>query len=122
MEAMASGTYEGKKGSRFVSRIFALLALAAVTVVVVAVVSNSLDSNTGATKTHAAAPPPQRPKPKNDFYVVQAGDTFSGIAAAEHVSKTRLDQLNRGRGINPDVLQPGQCLNVVKDGCPGSGG
>jgi len=59
MEAMASNTYDRRKGSRFVARIFALLALAAVAVVVVAVVSNSLTGSTEPVQKpkHAVSPP-----------------------------------------------------------------
>lgn len=117
MEAMASSTYDRKKGSRFVARIFALLALAAVSVVVVAVVSNSVGGSTEPVKTSKHAAPPPKPGPKADYYVVQSGDTFSGIAASQHVSRAKLLRLNRSGGIDPDILQPQQCVNLVHDGC-----
>jgi len=124
MEAMASNTYDRRKGSRFVARIFALLALAAVSVVVVAVVSNTLGGSTEPVKTTKHAAPPPNRGPKADYYVVQPGDTFSGIAASQHLSATRLLRLNRSRGIDPDILQTGQCMSLVHDGCSklGSGG
>jgi LysM repeat protein len=117
MEAMARRTYDGNRGSRFTSRVFALLALAVVTVVLVAVISNTLGgSSTSSTQTSQAAAP-SKPKPKDDYYVVQANDTFSAIAAKEHVSVARLIRLNQGRAIDPQVLQPNQCVNVKPDGC-----
>jgi LysM repeat protein len=124
MEAMASNTYDRRKGSRFVARIFALLALAAVSVIVVAVVSNTLGGSTEPAKKAKHAAPAPKPKPKADYYLVQPGDTFSGIAASQHVPLPKLARLNRGRALDPDVLQAGQCVDLVHDGCSklGSGG
>jgi LysM domain-containing protein len=118
---MASGTYDGKKGSRgsrFAARILALIALAGVAVVVIAVVSNSLDSNSSATATHQAAPPPHKVKPKDDCFVVPAGffSGFSGIA--NHEGGVTVQQLeHRNQGVDSNNLQAGQRINVVGGGC-----
>ncbi len=118
MDAMASNPYDDKQGSRLIARVFALLALALVTIVVVAVVSSSLDNtSSGPTSTSSATTPPANNKPKDPYYVVQPNDTLSGIAAKEGVTRARLEQLNRGRGIDFEVLQPTQCVDIVPDGC-----
>lgn len=104
------------------ARIFALLALAAVSVIVVAVVSNTMGGSTEtATRSkHSSAPPPKHEprQPKAESYVVQPGDTFTGIATEQHISAAKLQRLNRSQGIDPDILQAGQCVNLVPDGCP----
>jgi LysM repeat protein len=118
MDAMASNPYDDKQGSRLIARVFALLALALVTIVLVAVVSSSLDdTSSGPSSTSNAASTPTTPQPKDDYYVVKPNDTLTGIASKEGVSAARIQALNRGRGIDFEVLQPTQCVNIVPDGC-----
>ena len=115
---MASNPYDDKQGSPLIARVFALLALAIVTIVVVAVVSSSTDEDSSSlSSTSNTASAPTTSKPAHPYYVVKANDTLSGIAAKEGVSRAQLEKLNRGRGIDFEVLQPAQCVNVVPDGC-----
>ena len=117
MEAMASSQYDSKRGSRVIARVFALLALAVVTIVLVAVISSSLDSSSNPTTSSTTTASQPSSKPKDDYYVVKSGDTFSGIAAKEGVSRAKLLRLNQNRGIDPEVLQPLQCVDIVAGGC-----
>jgi LysM repeat protein len=115
---MARSPYDDKQGSPLIGRVFALLALAIVTIVVVAVVSSSVDENSSSlTSTSNTASAPSKPKPADAYYVVKANDTLSGIAAKEGVSRAHLEKVNHGRGIDFEVLQPAQCVNIVPDGC-----
>ncbi len=115
---MATGPYDENRGSRTIARVFALLALAIVSIVLVAVVSSSIDdSNSGSGTTAATTTTAPKERPKDDYYVVKPGDTFTGIAAKEGVSRAHLLKVNRGRPIDPEVLQPTQCVDIVPDGC-----
>ena len=115
---MAAGPYDEKQGSRTVARVFALLALAVVSIVLVAVVASSTDENhTSSTPSSSTATTSAQNNPKDPYYVVKPGDTWSGIAAKEGVSPFHLTRMNRGRPIDPELLQPAQCVDVVPDGC-----
>jgi LysM repeat protein len=115
---MASNPYDDKQGSPLIARVFALLALAIVTIVLVAVISSSVDEKSSSlTSTSNAASAPTKSKPADPYYVVKANDTLSAIAANEGVSRAHLEKVNRGRGIDFEVLQPAQCVNIVPDGC-----
>lgn len=57
-------------------------------------------------------PPPPPPPPEPETYVVQSGETLSGIAQKLGVSQQALQEAN---GIdNPDALQEGQVLKVPR--------
>jgi LysM repeat protein len=113
---MASSTYRGNQPpSSAVPRVFAVLALAVTVAVVVAVVSGSLGGSSPSPAKSKAPTARATSKPKDDYYVVQQGDTFSGIAAHENVSTARLQRLNPE--IDQQVLQPQACISVVPDGC-----
>ena len=47
---------------------------------------------------------------KTTFYVVQPGDTLSGIAVKTHISLTRLEALNPS--VSANALQTGQRLRL----------
>src|SRR5881398_288484 len=106
MEAMASKTYDGgRKPSRIFARVFALLALAAVSVVLVVVISRSLDSSSTTTvpaKHAQAQSQPRHSAPPDDCYTVQDGDLFSNIAKHEHVIQRTLIQRNGGAKFDSD--------------------
>ncbi len=118
MDAMATGPYDQNQGSRTVARVFALLALAVVAIVVVAVVAGSVDeSKPGSTSSSSTTTSSPQSPAKDPYYVVKPGDTWSGIAAKEGVTTFHLTKLNRGRPIDPELLQPAQCVDIVPDGC-----
>jgi LysM repeat protein len=112
MQSVAS-TYPEKPSRSMVPRVFAILALILTGIVVAALVAGSLSSSSSSTSTttptHAAG------GPKHPYYVVQAGDSFAGIAAAEGVSPERLRQLNPN--LDPLNLQPQNCVDLVPHGC-----
>jgi LysM repeat protein len=120
MEAMASRTYDGggRKGSRIIARIVALLALAAVAVGIVVVVSHSTGTSSPATTAakHQKAKPAHAAKPADDCYTVAPGDSLAAIAANERpLGKRQIAQRNN---MNVGAtLQPGQQLNITPDGC-----
>jgi LysM repeat protein len=70
-------------------------------------------------ESSAAAPPPAV-SPTGAVYVVQAGDTVSGIAAREHTTTAVLVALNHLS--NPDRIQVGQRLALPGPGLAGGGG
>ena len=119
MEAMASRTYDGgKKGTRFIARIVALLALAAVVVGIVVVVSTSMDSSTDTTTAkaqHQSKPKPPA-KPADACYTVQSGDTLGSIAAQERPLLAH-EIAQRNNMSKQATLQPGQQLNIEPNGC-----
>jgi LysM repeat protein len=120
MEAMASRTYDGggKKGARFLARIVALLALAAVVVGIVVIVSKTLDSGstTTAAKAHHPSKPAHAAKPADACYTVQPGDSLAAIAAKERPLGKR-DIAHRNHMNVGATLQPGQQLDIEPDGC-----
>ncbi|NJC84504.1 LysM peptidoglycan-binding domain-containing protein [Planosporangium mesophilum] len=67
------------------------------------------------TPTRQPAPQPSPTRGDGHTYVVQPGDTLSGIAAREHVTGgwRRLYWLNRHVvGADPDLIVPGQRLTL----------
>jgi LysM repeat protein len=97
-------------------RWLAPIALIAVGVAIYLVVHATVqkDHNT-ASHSHAAHHHHQshhhKPKvTKNTFYVVQAGDTLSGIAVKEHISLTKLESLNPS--VSSNSLQTGTKLRL----------
>jgi len=62
--------------------------------------------------SHASAPGPAPVPPHVVTYIVQPGDTMSGIAAAHNVSLAALEAANP-RVTNPDLINPGEVLNLT---------
>ena len=103
-------------GWRNPARYLAPLALAAVATVTYVIVHKAV--------THKHAAPPalvqttsshtvtgsHRVATKAKFYVVQADDTLSRIAARTGVSLSTIEALNPN--VNPDALHPGQRLRL----------
>lgn len=58
--------------------------------------------------------------PRFVTYVVRAGDTMSAIAAAHNMSLTALEAANP-QVTNPDLIHPGETLNVAGPASTGSG-
>jgi LysM repeat protein len=117
MDAMATGPYDENRGSRTVARVFAVLALAIVSIVLVAVIASSVDDSSSGPGTGSTTASTPKEMPTDPYYVVQEGDTFSGIAAKEGVTPAHLKKVNAGRPIDPDLLRPTQCIDIVPDGC-----
>ena len=102
--------------ARIASRVFALIALAAVGVAVYVIVHGQLHHSPSPTHTHSATVANggtatthhHRRTPK--FYIVRPGDTLSAISIRTHISLSRLAQLNPG--LSPNSLQTGQRLRL----------
>ena len=63
-----------------------------------------------ATTTVAASKAKPRPKPGGRYHVVQSGEGFAAIAAAEHTTVTRIEALNPG--VSSNALRVGQKIRV----------
>ena len=102
--------------ARIATRVFALIALAAVGVAVYVIVHGQLHHTPRTTAAHRSTVVNGRPvtvrhhHPTPRFYVVKAGDTLSAISVRTHVSVFRLTQLNPG--LSPNSLQTGQRLRL----------
>jgi LysM repeat protein len=105
------------KTSKYMARLLAVLALAAVVVAVIVIVSGfkneSNDNTTGKGKAHPAkqnqeAEPPQRTKAKT--YTVESGDTLTAIAHKTGVPVAELQALNPE--IDPQILIAGEVLKL----------
>ena len=102
---------------RVVARLLALAALIAVGVAIYLVVHATVDKNhhtMSQTKSthHHKGHNKHKHSTKHTFYVVQPGDTLSGIAVKEHIALTKLEALNPN--ISENALQTGTKLRLRK--------
>jgi len=63
-----------------------------------------------ATTTVASAKPKRKPKPAARYHVVQSGEGFGSIAAAEHTTVAQIEALNPG--VSSNALHVGQKIRV----------
>ena len=105
--------------SKAPARALAFIALAAALVAIVMVISSSLgDEEDGRGANRVGKQQKQGGGKKKQgggekkaaFYVVQSGDTLTGIAAKTGVSVTEIQELNPG--IDPQILVSGQRLKL----------
>ncbi|HET9105453.1 MAG TPA: LysM domain-containing protein [Solirubrobacteraceae bacterium] len=102
--------------ARIATRVFALIALAAVAVAVYVIVHGQLHHSPANTSSHSTTvingrsttSHHRRRTPK--YYTVRSGDTLSAISIRTHVSIFRLTQLNPG--LSPNALQTGARLRL----------
>lgn len=95
------------------ARFLAPIAVAAVAVGTYLLVHSGLDTHhSTATQTHVVVHrrPRHRRFAKVKFYVVQPGDSLTGIAAKTGISLQTLEALNPR--VQPDSLQNGQRLRL----------
>lgn len=106
-----------KRTSKYIARLLAVLALAAVVVAVIVIVSSFKDQSKDTTgrgrngkahpaKKHRAAP--KRTKAKT--YTVESGDTLTAIAHKTGVPVAELQALNPE--IDPQILIAGEVLKL----------
>jgi LysM repeat protein len=101
---------------RYLARLLAVLALAAVVVATVVILSNfkSDDSNDKTSGNGKARPTKQQPKKpqrsKAKTYTVQSGDTLTAIAHKTGVPVAELQALNPE--IDPQILIAGEVLKL----------
>lgn len=91
--------------------MFALIVAAIVVVVVVA----GTVGGSGGGSAGRDADAGKRSEPRNEYYVVQPGDTFAGIADKEGVPVARLERLNPN--LDTQLLPQKGCVNLVPEGC-----
>jgi LysM repeat protein len=105
-----------KRTSKYLARLLAVLALAAVVVAVIVIASSfevdSKDNTSGKGKAHPAKKQqpkaPQRTQAKT--YTVQSGDTLTAIAHKTGVPVAELQALNPE--IDPQILIAGEVLKL----------
>ena len=97
------------------ARVLAVLALAGTVVVLYLVISTSLSADddsgsgdAGATRTKEEKSGPETPKE----YVVQDGDSISGVAVKYGISVERIERLNPD--LDPNTLATGQVIKLQK--------
>ena len=107
-------SYPEKPGRNLAPRVFAVLALIIVGVVIAALVAGALKTS-GTTSTASSTATQASSGPKNDYYVVKAGDSFTQIAQSEGISPEQIKKLNPN--LDPQQLQPDNCVDLVPHGC-----
>ena len=116
----ARATYRGlgTAPSSITPRILAPLALIACGIALALLISSALPSGDGRggdeaerkdRKEHV-----EKPEVTSDTYVVQPGDTLTGVADKSGVSLARLERLNPD--IDPQTLNAGQVINLREAG------
>jgi hypothetical protein len=98
-----------------VARVLVPLAMVAVVLAVVAIVSGTMSDSRGGNgdgerKARAEQQQSQKPEFEGDVYVVQPGDTLTGVAAKTGVSVGELQRLNPE--LDPETLGTGQSLKI----------
>jgi LysM repeat protein len=102
-----------KRTSKYLTRLLAILALAAVVVAVIVIVSSFKDeaknsSGNGKAQTTKKHKAPHKSKAKT--YTVQSGDTLTSIAHKTGVTVSELQALNPE--IDPQILIAGEVLKL----------
>lgn len=112
---MAAPEMTEKAPRSIVARVLVPLAMVAVIVAVVAIVSGTMsDSGKGERKGERKARTEQQqsqePEFEGDTYVVQPGDTLTGIVAKTGVSAAKIQKLNPD--LDPETLATGRTLKL----------
>lgn len=99
---------------RWGARGLALLALAAAVIALVVVIGGSVGSGGGGDGERRGERRErerrEQAQPQGETYVVQPGDSLSGIADQANVQEEELLRLNPD--VDPQALQPGQTLRL----------
>jgi LysM repeat protein len=93
--------------------VFAILALALGGTGIIAVVLVNGGGNSATSGRAVLAR--SSDTPKDPYYVVQAGDSFSTIAAKEGVGEALIRRLNPN--LDPLAIQPENCVDLIPHGC-----
>jgi LysM repeat protein len=110
----SAGNAEPQTGSRkTVPEVLAILALALVAAAVVALVIVKAGGESGTRGNGSLAG--SSDNPKDPYYVVQPGDSFTTIAAKEGVAQALIRRLNPN--LDPLTIQPENCVDLVPNGC-----
>jgi LysM repeat protein len=93
-------------------RVADVLAILALVLAAIAIVTLVVINVGGSSGSKGAA---SSDNPKNRYYVVRAGDSFTTIAAKENVDQDRIERLNPS--LDPLALQPENCVDLIPHGC-----
>jgi hypothetical protein len=126
MEARAGQGRPPKRApTSWTARILAPVALVLAVAAIVVVVSGSLDSSdddesNGRERASSVSGCQPAEEVEDDvemgFYVIEAGDDLSAVAARTCISIERLTRLNEDR-LDPQLLPVGGCVNLRPEGC-----
>jgi LysM repeat protein len=109
----AGNTHPQTGSGKTVAEVLAILALALVAAAVVALVFVKAGGDSGTRGNGLRAG--SSDNPKDPYYVVQPGDSFTTIAAKEGVGRALIRRLNPN--LDPLAIQPENCVNLVPHGC-----
>jgi LysM repeat protein len=109
----AGNTHPQTASRKTVPEVLAILALALVAAAVVALVVVKAGGESGTRGNGLLAG--SSDNPKDPYYVVQPGDSFTTIAAKEGVGQALIRRLNPN--LDPLTIQPENCVNLVPHGC-----
>jgi LysM repeat protein len=93
--------------------VLAILALVLVGTGIIAVVLVNGGGNSGTRRN--GLPARSVDNPKDPYYVVQTGDSFSTIAVKEGVGEALIRRLNPN--LDPLDIQPENCVDLIPHGC-----
>jgi LysM repeat protein len=96
-----------------VPEVLAILGLVLVAAAVVALVVVRAGGSSGTRGNASLAG--SSDNPKDPYYVVQPGDSFTTIAAKEGVRQALIRRLNPN--LDPLTIQPENCVDLVPNGC-----
>ncbi|MBN8867948.1 MAG: LysM peptidoglycan-binding domain-containing protein [Solirubrobacterales bacterium] len=101
-----------KKKNSQITRILAVLALAATALILVLTIGGATGGGDDPAKDSGNKPRKQanRPKTKQKTYEVKAGDTLTGIAQKTGIPIARIEKLNPD--LDPQALTLGQKLKL----------
>jgi hypothetical protein len=97
------------------ARILAIFALFVAALGVIVVIAGSLGGSTSGSGTGTRGAHHSSAGPRQHYYVVQAGDTFVGIADKENIPLPRLERLNPK--LDTQLIPERGCVNLVPEGC-----
>ena len=102
------------------ARALAALAIVAAVVGLILVVSNSSldgddDGKQENEQTQSSCQPPDEEAVRNGYYVLEAGEGLSDVAAQTCIPLDQLIELNPN--LDPQELPVGGCVDLIVDGC-----
>ena len=113
---------DDRKPNSWTARVLAPVFLVGVAAALVLVISGTLSDDSGSEESTSSAQtsesgcsPDADQAVKDGFYVVKEGDNFSIIAAKTCMTEADLQQLNPN--LDPQALQPQNCVDLKPDGC-----
>lgn len=109
----AGSTHPHAASRKTAPEALAILGLVLVAAAVVALVIVKAGGDSGTRGN--ALPAGSSDNPKDPYYVVRPGDSFTTIAAKEGVGQALIRRLNPN--LDPLTIQPENCVDLVPNGC-----